>query len=487
MSLETQYQSGSFSRRIAVLKSQSIVEIKFSGQDVGEVTAVYPQVSLQACETDSGRATFSGRLICTLIYADADGNLCRVQKGAEFSHYIDDERLAPMQQSNCKLTCDKTQVKREGSSYVASVVVGAEMEIYASSNRSILTSCEGAILKTENAKLFSAVKFSGESEVEDDFDCNAEDVLIPAAEVVVTDCGCRAGVVEISGEIYLSILAVRESKPVSLERIVPFKSEIACEDAVLERKAFCRAEIKDLNVTAKVNEEKGKCGVELVATLAFSGTYYEDEDCTVICDAFSPSCDVKLSFAEEQIQTINEYKVFSERVHGACATKAKLDFACNFLAAILPKAEYTRSGNTLEGCVLSTLIFEQSGEIRSTEVSLPFTLTLPAANAGEVTIAVCGLNLRQRTEGECEAEAVLKVAFADVENHDVKYLTNVEEGEGIAVNDSALSVYIPAAGDSLWDTAKKLRASPETIESTNPELKFPLTGEERILVYRVKN
>ena len=76
MSLSTQYSTGTYQRRIAVLKSQSIVEIRLSGQEIGEVTAVYPQVSLSSCETASGRVTYGGRLVCTLAYADENGKLC---------------------------------------------------------------------------------------------------------------------------------------------------------------------------------------------------------------------------------------------------------------------------------------------------------------------------------------------------------------------------------------------------------------------------
>ena len=36
MSLSTQYSSGTYLGRIAVLKSQSNVEISFSGQEIGE-------------------------------------------------------------------------------------------------------------------------------------------------------------------------------------------------------------------------------------------------------------------------------------------------------------------------------------------------------------------------------------------------------------------------------------------------------------------
>ncbi|MDE6442639.1 MAG: DUF3794 domain-containing protein [Clostridia bacterium] len=487
MSLSTQYSTGTYTRRIAVIKSQSIVEIKFSDSEAGNVVAVCPQVSLTSCEVSSGRVTYGGRLICTLVCSDEDGKLCRIQKGAEFAHYCDDDRLAPAHIGQCTLACERTQLKREGSSYVVAVVVGAEISVYASAERNMLTSADGAIVRRENAKLYSAVTFSGESEVEDDFECNAEDVLLPSAKALVTDCMCSSGVVKISGELYLSLLALRGGKPVALDRVIPFKAEVACDGALLERNAVCRADIKEISVSASVNEEKGKCSLDLVARLGFEGWYCEEEEVSLIADAFSPDCNLNLTYGEENVSPCTGIKVYTEKVSGLCAVKAKLDYTCAFLAVTLPRAEFARSEDGIEGSVCATLLYEQNGELRCTEVNLPFTAQLAGLNSGaEITVAVCGVNLRQRAEGECEAEAVLKIACADCEESGVKYVTNVEEGEKIEVNPSAISVYIPSSGDDLWTTAKKLCQSPEEISATNPDLSFPLSGKERILVYRPK-
>ena len=489
MSLSTQSAAGAYSKRVAVIKSQSIVEIRFSGREAGEIIAVYPQVCLSSCEAGSGRVTYGGRLICTIVYADEDGKLCRVQKGAEFSHFADDENLAPANNVLCSLSCERTQVKRDGSSYLVATVIGAEISVYATSERNILTSAEGAVTLTESKKLYSAVTFSGESEVEDDFDCNAEDVLIPAAEVLVTDCNVRAGMAEINGEIYLSLLAMREGKPVCFDRIVPFKSEIACEEALLARKAVCRAEIKEISVEARVDEEKGKCGVDAVIQLSFTGRYYDEEETQLVLDAFSTENELKLTFAEENVRPCTDIKVFSERVSGLCATKARLDYTCAMLAAALPRAEFVRTDKGVEGSISATLLYEQNGEIRSTEVNLPFAVDLIGLNdcGGEMGVAVCGVNIRQRSEGECEAEAVLKISVADSEDCSVRYVSEIAEAEKLKANDCAISVYVPAAGDDLWSTAKSLRQSPEEIKTTNPDLAFPLTGKERILVFRGKS
>lgn len=488
MSINSQVQTGSYTRKVAQLKSQSMVEIKFAGADMGEVVAVYPQIALNLCEVSSGRANYSGRLIATVVYTDSEGKLCRVQKGAEFSHYVDDDRLAPAQRGDCNLKCERCQVKREGSTFVVAVVAGAEINVYDSAQRNYISSIDGAVCNTETAKLFSMVNFSGEGEVEDDFDCVAKDVLVPAADALVLDCNVRAGVAEVSGEIYLSLLAVRDSSPVCLDRVIPFKCEIPCDEALLSRRAYCRAEIKTVNVNCKVNEEKGKCDVEFNATLAFFGHFFEEEEVSLVTDAFCTESEINLTACDEQTHINTDFKVYSERVNGPCATKAKLDYTCAFLAATLAKAEFERTQSGIEGSVTATLLYEQAGEVHSTEVNMPFTVSLSglSQDCGDITVAVCGMSLRQRAEGECEGEAVLKISAADGGQQTVRYLTEACEGEKKTPCDCAISVFVPAAGDGLWETAKRLGESPESIKLSNPELTFPLTGKERILIYRPK-
>ncbi len=489
MSINSQFQTGSFTHRVAVLKSQSMVEIKLAGQDMVEVVAVCPQLSLSSCEVSSGRVNYGGRLIVTVVYTDAEGKLCRIQKGAEFSHYADDERLAPAQRGYCRLVCEREQVRRDGSGFAVAVVVGAEISVYDSAQRSYLSSIDGAICRTDSAKLYSMVNFSGESEVEDDFDCVASDVLIPSAQALVLDCNARAGVVEVSGEIYLALLAVRDGAPVSLDRIIPFKCELPCDEALLSKRACCSAEVKALNVNCKVNEERGKCTVDFDATLAFSGHFFEEEEASCVCDAFCSDSELNLSFNEEKTTLDTDIKVYSERVAGPCAAKAKIDYTCAFLAAAMPRAEFERTPDGAEGSITATLLYEQGGEVHSTEVNMPFSVALSGLsdNCRTVSMAVCGMSLRQRAEGECEGEAVLKISAADGEEHTVRYVTEATEGAPKSACDSAVSVYIPAAGDGLWETAKRLGESPESIKLSNPDLSFPLSGNERILIYRPKH
>lgn len=484
-----------FQRTVKKVSSQSVVECRFpQSSEIAEIIAVEPQVATTSCEVADGRVNYSGKLVLTIVYSDEEGNLCRMQKGAEFSHFSDDSELAPSQSGVCALACDKLTTRRDGSSFVISAIIGAQISVYARGERTYLTEAEGAYLKSGEVNFLSLITFSGESEVEDDFDADSlVDVLIPCAKAVVLSAECGTGDIDVSGEIYLSLFAMRQQSPVCIERVIPFKTTIQCDDACAGVRAAATAEISDLNVTASVNEDRGKCNINVVCNLSVNGRFTAMHTESAVVDAFSPTCELNLTYATERTSVCEDVKVYSERVSGLAAAKSRLGYDCTFCAAALPHAECTYNPDTgcAEGAADCRLIYIQNGEIKSTEVSLPFAVALNGvARSGQsvvLDVAVSGMAVRLKAEGEAEAEATLKICATVCDIKECSYVCSAEEGEEIAPNDCAVSVFMPAAGDGLWEIAKKLKKSPSEVSACNPELKFPLTGKERILVYRAKN
>lgn len=477
---------------IKMIDSQSVVECRFpQTTDIAEIMAVHPQVSVVSCETASGRVNYSGKLVLTIVYSDEEGKLCRMQKGAEFSHYRDDDCLVPAQTGVCRLTCLKTSVKRDGSSFVISCVVSAQIAVYARSERAFVAAAEGAYLKTEEVNFSAPVCFSGESEVEEDFEADSViDVLIPCAKAVVLSVVCGTGDVEISGEIYLSLFAMRQQSPVCLEKLIPFKCAVPCDDSSVGYTPYACVDISDLTVNCSVNEDRGKCNVNVVCDLSVNGWFADEHSAPVAQDAFSDSNALNINYAEECVRRFDGFKIYSERVSGYAAAKSKLGYDCKFMAAALPSAEcaYNAENGCAEGAAACVLIYEQGGEIKRTEVELPFSVSLGgAAEKGQsvqLDVAVSGFSVRLRAEGEVEAEATVKICASVSGERTIRYISSMEEGEPLVKNDCAVSVILPAAGDGLWDIAKKLLKSPEDVVACNPELKFPLTGKERIVIYR---
>lgn len=480
--------------RIKEVKSQSVVECRFpQSSEIAEITAAEPQLALVSCEAASGRVNYSGKLVLTIVYSDEEGKLCRMQKGAEFSHFVDDEEFAPAQNCVCALSCEKLNVKRDGSSFVVSAVISAQISVYARRERTYYTGAEGVFLNKKSVNFLSPVCFSGESEVEDDFEADSVvDVLIPSAKAVVLSATCGSAEVELSGEIYLSLFVMKKQSPACIERTIPFKSVLVCDEASVGKNAVASVEITDLNVNASVNEERGKCNLNVVCSLTFNGWFCDEHSEDVAVDAFSDTCGLTLERAEESASVCLGIKVYSEKVSSLAATKSRLGYDCTFLAAVLPQAEceYNADTGAAEGVVLCTLLYMQNGELKSCEVTMPFAITLNGVAAeGESVIlnaAAYGVAVRLRAEGEAEAEATVKICATVLKKQSAEYISSVEEGKELEKSEAALSVYIPAAGDDLWNVAKKLNKSPEEVAACNPALTFPLTGKERILLYRQK-
>lgn len=489
MSIKAEYQTESYVKQIAAITSRSVVESRFSfGDGVSEVLAVSFQVSPAGCEATSGRVNYGGRLVCTAVYSDVNGKLSRAQKGAEFTHFADDDRLAPAHTSFLRLTCERATVRRDGSSFLVSAVIRADISVYGAAERTYVTSADGAVCRREPVKLLSAVTFSGEGEVEDDFDAaGVEDILSHDVKAIVTDCRCGGGEVRISGELYLSLLAVRGEEPVSLDRVIPFTTEILCDDAVLPRRAVCCAQVKDAAVAAQVNEERGRCGINFCAQLSFFGCFYDEHEASAATDAFRTDGDCALTFGEELTPVCSEVRVYTERVGGACSVKSKIDYSCTFRAVLCPSAECTYSAETgmLEGAVSFMLLYSRDGEMHSAAIELPFSVKL---NGGEgtdclVDVAVNNISVRQRAEGECEAEAALKITVALCPAERSAYLTGIEGGADSEEDACAISVLMAGSGESLWSAAKRLKMPPEEVAAACGGVTFPLSGDERIVIY----
>ncbi len=491
MPIKAGYQTETYLKKLAEVTSQSVVECRFSpGDGVSELLAVCPQVCPAVCEAASGRINYGGRLVCTAVFAGTDGRPGRVQKGAEFTHYAEGENFAPAQTAFCRLCCERVTVRREGSAFVVSAVIAAHISVYGGAERTFVTSAEGAVCDVQPIKMLSAVTFSGESEAEDDFEAaGAEDILMHDARCVVTDCRCGAGEISVSGEIFLSLLAVRGREPVTLDRVIPFSAEILCDEAVTPCRAACCCQIAESALNARVDEERGRCTVNFSARLKLFGEFAVGHEAVCAADAFRTDGTADVDICTEAPLSCDDIKVWSERVSGACSVAGSPDYGCSFKAAVLPSAECTWSADTcvLEGAVNATLIYAKDGELHGTGVTLPFSVPLTGAENAVVTgVAVNGVSVRQRAEGEYEAEAVLRITAAVCTPKECSYVCRLEEGEEDKSEPCAISVLVAEPGETLWSAAKRLKLTPERVREACGGMTFPLVGTERILVYRKK-
>ncbi len=489
MNLDTQTFRGYGKKK--EITAQTVVECKF-GQEVETVLSVRCAVVLTGADVNSGEVRYYGKAHFSIVYEDAEKRVCRAEKGVEWAATVKDEGCYPALTARAAVGCENITVRREGASVYATALIGADISLYGEQNFDYLAGGD-LIVKREPVKVLIAHLVSGAAETDDEFETESvSDILQHAETVNLSAFVCETGVLRVEGEVNLCVLAMKEGGVLlSFERLVPFRLEIPCESATFGCSAEANVSVVSATIHVDSDETKGKSRIAAELTLSAEGCVYEEAEVDAVTDAFSVTNAAKLVFATADSAGASDVRTLTERISGKCALSSTVDFSDNLQAVTLQRAEaelvQTDAGKAINGVAMSTLIvLATDGSHRGIELSLPFSVPVEGGDA-DVSVLVCGMNARQRQEGEIEAEATLKITLQEKRKISARLVASVEEGEALPISDSAISVYIPRAGDGLWELAKSLKKSPEEVTESNPDIEFPVREGQRVIVYRKKS
>ncbi|MBQ4053120.1 MAG: DUF3794 domain-containing protein [Clostridia bacterium] len=495
MSIKPQYETYRYTGEIARLKSQSIVECRLPGSEIGTVLAASAKAVAIECTCVDGEVRYNGKLYLCIVYEDGNRKICRVERGAEFFHKAEGADVTPACFAKTAFQCENVSYRREGSGLYVSVIIGADISVYGGRQIEYLTGGEGVIANKQPMTLTKTTCVSGETEAEDEFEADyVGDILLHSENAVVTSVAVRTGELDIEGEMTLNVCVLKSDESVcSYERVIPFHIQLPCDEAFGNVRATARVNVKQAQLTAGVDEEKGKSKIVLSYTLAADCFLYTRDELTVALDAFSPQASISLKRENGRGRYLTNQVKCVQRVGGLASLSPALEGEYTLKAALLSRGETVckrteNGGWEAEGFVTAEILLSATeGGYRSATLTLPFVV--PLDNEGEYMEAdciVCGLNVRRKKDGETEAEATLKMCVRTYEEAQWEYVSLVTEGEAYAETDAALSIYTLRAGEGLWEAAKRLCRDPEELQKSNPALEFPVKEGERIFVYRQK-
>ena len=492
MSIKSEYETYRYTDEICRLRAQSIVECRLPGSEIGGVLAVQATAMPTECVCADGEARYGGKLILSLIYEDGAGKICRAERGAEFFHKAEGKEITPACFGKPAFECENVTWRREGSGLYIAVVVSADIAVYGGKQMEYLLGGEDLVVKTEKTSVSKCVCVSGETEGEDEFDADrVGDILMHNETALVTRVNASAGQLTVEGELQVGICVLSDDESVcAYERLIPFSVQIPCEEAFGEVRAHARVRVKDVRLTASLDEEKGKGRVLLSYVLSADCFLYAKEELEVVKDAFSTVSKIETERVNGGGKYLTNVFKCTERVSGVASLSPSETGEYTLAAAVLPKAEIVckkgERGAEAEGVVSARVLLKGAeGGYKACSLSLPFLF--PLDTDGEILEAeclVCGLNVRRKRDGETEAEATLRLCVRVYEEKGWEYIAEVNEIEPLPENGAAVSVFIPRAGEDLWTVAKRLSRDPDELKKSNPKLEFPVKEGERIVVYR---
>ena len=492
MSVKPQYETYRYVGEVCRLRSQSIVECRLPGSEISSILAIHAKAVPTECACLDGEVNYGGKVVLTIVYEDGGRKICRAERGAEFFHRAEGNSVTPACLAKAAFSTENVSYRREGSGLYLSVIVGADLTVYGNKQIEYLVGGEDLIVKKGSVPICKTVCVSGETEAEDEFDADyVGDILLHSESAVVNHVSAGAGQIDIEGELNLNICVLKSDESVcSYERLIPFKMQIPCDEAFGRVAVGGTVDVKSAYLSAGTDEEKGKSKIVVNYVLSADCYLSVKDEFSAAVDAFSVDRELFVKRSNDGGRYLTNHVKCTERVSGVAALSSVIEGEYTLQAAVLPRAEIVcrkgARGMEAEGVVIAEILLRGAdGSYRSTNLSLPVLFPLDVdGEYVEADCIVCGLNVRRKKNGETEAEATLKLCVRSYEERKWEYISELTEGEAEVKNDSAFSVFLPHAGEDLWQVAKRLKCTPEELQKNNPELDFPLKEGERIFIYR---
>lgn len=437
----------------------------------------------------------SGTVIFNVIYITADGKTAKYECAQEFSQNLPDDVEGKTFLPFVKVEKAAADVSGTRLSVYAVLKVGGD--IIGVKETPYLSGGEGIIADVKEvsvAKSSGVKKSTFPIDEEIVFPFEVAEVLSQQAKVVLTDVQCGVGTIIVDGEAVVSVLLLQNSENgdiIKEEKTFPFRFELECDEAMPVNTATATASVKSVRSDISVDTSTGKSTADVLIAVNVSGEAVVSENVNLFNDAFSETENTVLTWGQATYSFPCGIKSTKKAVSGKCAVSVPTGAV--IVAVIDEKAETvsvkTENGISLQ-CVYSAkaIYKDADGKIGSITLEIPVEYGEEKGDwdfAEVVTTAVSG-KARYISDGETELSGEVIITATYYKSEKLKFVSGIESTGVKPVCDAAISVYIPIEGEGLFSLAKRLNVNPEKLLETNKELNFPLSGKERIVVYRQK-
>lgn len=486
-------------RRLAV--TQAVVEARLlpqPGTVIARVLSITAVSSVTSGELFAGEARYGGRVDMRVLFVDVDGRNHAIEQSADFSGRVESEQIGSDATPVFSSRIIDTDVTAVSPGEIKLAVV-AEVALDADAGQTVrYLSAGGEGLFCRDASVdYTRLVGSGEGT----FSLKAEiggvrkgALLSADHRAVVTGCTAQSGSVLVKGLIVSeATVDCSDGLLASYRAVTPFEEEIAAADSLPGCVALVGVA---LDPTAELAEGETENAVELNYTVRARFAVYESATVGMIADAFSPGRELVCS--RESVTLVrNKPPVYvADRVDGSVTLEVNMPIVDNILAATalaLTVVSVTAGEDeaVVEGVVGGNVIYysAEANAESSVEVELPFSLRTRAEGVCEGdTLTACGevtsvaVKIRRGNEISLSAEIALEIDACSAAT--VSVIGELTEGEKKDVPTTAFSVRVARKGETLWDIAKALGATPEQIAGQNPGLEPPFSGGERVILYR---
>ncbi len=500
MAIEPIFEKISLSGKRQVSGDKVKVECKtmVATDTVSEVLSVSSSALALGSDVQDGQIKCDARAVFYICYLSIDGEVKKTECSADFSTVIKDTGIKAGYKCLCNLNLVKTEFDLTGGALSVSASFDTVAFLSEIKELTALSGGEQIVIDTTELALSKSYGVKeGVYPLEEEFELATEikEVVSHRASACITSVNSGVGCIIVDGQVYLNVLALQKSERCSIikeVRVVPFRYEIECEEAMPTMQATASVVEKGLKTEIVVDEETGKSRVTLSVNLCFTGEVWTNQEVVIARDAFSTTDIVEIVKEKTDCFKPCGRDFLSSAFNGRASTSelpvGVVMFAVGNEKVEVVSSELSRGKLKTTGVITAVGYFcDGEGKPFTRKLETTFEKELECNENGELDYLTAKLErvtarLISATEIELDGELILCLTCR--EKVVIECIKDVKSGGEKQANTHAISVYIPFEDEELWSLAKRLNVCPNTLVETNPELTFPLTGKERIVVYR---
>lgn len=470
-------------------------------EEVKRVINLSTALQITGSERSGDKVKYFGRINYFVCYENGEGEICKKECATDFDGEITVQEVDRAQRVEVDASVDKTEVNLSGIKMTLSAYV--VINVYLSGSEEVSALVGGSNIITDSQEI-TIEKSMGVREtsypIEEQFDINSEikEVLNHSARAAITSVQCGVGCIIADGEVYLSLVMLKSGEGTEIikeEKTFPFRAEIDCEEAMPANFATASVNIKSFKTDISVSEDKNLSSAQVSVLLALKGEAFENKTASVAVDAFSLTDDVTFSKKECCVESGCEVRSVSANVSGTSNIETVPEGAV--VAAVtgekveIVSAEALQEGVKITGVLSATLLLSDSdGRLLSRKAEIPFEQTVDASiecgGRFKIKSVAHSSFATIKSPEEAELSATVVFTFYPTKRNEFCVIEEIGSNGTKVTERCAISVYIAREGESLWQLAKRLNVCPSELVENNKDLQFPLSGKERILIYRQK-
>ncbi len=474
---------------------------------ISRVVSIHSTPYVEQVVANTGSVQIDGKLCAKVIVELVDGGYSCLEGTTNFSIHNMNAEITPESEIFALVyNVGVNNVQASEQSVTLSVNVLARIKMLCAERVKYIEDLPTAQVKRESlnySDIVAATTQEFELETEFDLPSSISKILCVESRLALNRVEAGTDVITLAGEIYSNLVYLTNDEQPKLKNqryVQTFSHELLANNITADDRVSATIQNCTLSYEVQGELNSAKSTIILKNTCKTNIFVYQNKSVELIGDAFCPNYFLNSEYSSFISQEFSGTELTFEKVDGSITLgedSARIDrvLSVNAGNVVVKNYEVAENEVSVSGVLTSNIIYtldDDTGSTQSVFAEVPFNVIVKHDGINEnseITLNVVPKEIEARNKKSKEidilAEIAIELTFAKNKNDGI--LQSMSLGDKRPTNTSAIGLYIIPEAEDLWSISKALAIPSEMIMAQNPDLTFPITSPQRIIIYKEKH